>query len=287
MSKFFHETQKARTSTRVMTESDGIDVEAVLDTIKQGDGAATGLLESRVQECRRISLAQSIKSSAAIISETEPHLKGAAEACRTLRTRLMRLQSAKGIRSIMITSAVPGDGKTLTSLNLALSWARLSNTRVLLIDGDLRSRGLTRLIGLPEATGLSEVLSGASEFDRAVTATEHENLFVVGAGSPNTVPTELFAGSRWAEFIAWCNEAYSMIIVDSPPIHGLADAELISASCDGVLMIVKVHGTPRDLAQKCTQRIDAKKLLGVVLNGLVSGSEHDYDYYNNPSGTQN
>jgi protein-tyrosine kinase len=287
MSKFFYETQKARHATRVMTESDGIDVEAVLDTIKQGDGAASGVLESRVQECRRISLAQSIKSPAAIISETEPHLKGAAEACRTLRTRLMRLQTAKGIRSIMITSAVPGDGKTLTSLNLALSWARLNNTRVLLIDGDLRSRGLTRLIGLPESPGLSEVLSGASEFDRAVTATEHENLFVVGAGSPNTVPTELFAGSRWAEFIAWCNEAYSMIIVDSPPIHGLADAELISASCDGVVMIVKVHGTPRELAQKCTQRIDAKKLLGVVLNGLASGSEHDYDYYNPPTGNQN
>src|SRR5579864_131060 len=130
MSKFFHETQKARQSVRVMTDSEGIDVEAVLDTIKQGEGAA--------------------------------------EACRTLRTRLMRLQTAKGIRSIMITSAVPGDGKTLTSLNLALSWARLSNTRVLLIDGDLRSRGLTRLVGLPDTPGLSEVLSGANEFDRAI-----------------------------------------------------------------------------------------------------------------------
>ncbi len=279
MSKFLHETQKAHQSAPVVAESDGIDVQAVLETIKQGDGAASGLLGSRVQECRKILLCESIKSSAAIVSETDPHLKRAAEACRTLRTRLMRLQSAKGIRSIMITSAVQGDGKTLTALNLALSCARLSNARVLLIDSDLRSRGLTRLLNLPGTPGLSEVLSGASEFDRAVVATEHENLFVVGAGSTNSLPTELFAGSRWAEFMAWCNEAYNIILVDSPPIHGLADAELISASCDGVVMIVKVHGTPRELAQKCTQRIDAKKLLGIIMNGLVNGSEHDHDYY--------
>jgi capsular exopolysaccharide synthesis family protein len=211
----------------------------------------------------------------------------AVEAYRTLRTRVMRLQASKGIRSIMLTSAVPSEGKTVTSLNLAYSCAQLHNVRILLVDGDLRSRGLTRLLGIPEGIGLSDVLSGKSSIDEARLPTEHSNLVVVGAGSTNGQPAELFASPRWSEFIVWANQSFDVIIVDAPPIYSLADAELIGAGCDGALMVVRALSTPRVMAEKCAGRLDKKKLMGIVFNGLPSSPENHYSYYGTPYGSNN
>src|SRR5580704_18420220 len=97
----------------------------------------------------------------------------------------MKLQASKGIRSLMLTSSVPAEGKTITSLNLAVSCAKLNNLRILLVDGDLRSRGLTRLLKIPDGPGLSDFLGGRGTAEQAVLPSEDENLFVLGAGSLN------------------------------------------------------------------------------------------------------
>jgi len=191
----------------------------------------------------------------------------------------MRLQGSNGIHSIMLTSAVPAEGKTFTALNLALSCAQLQDRRILLVDGDLRSRGLTHLLAIPDGVGLSDVLSGQSSLDEAVLATEYENFFLVGAGAPCGQPAELFAGPRWSEFIDWSSQSFATIVVDAPPIHSLADAELISAGCDAVLLVVKAFSTPREVTQACGSRIDKRKLIGIVFNGVPNNQESRYSYY--------
>jgi capsular exopolysaccharide synthesis family protein len=182
----------------------------------------------------------------------------------------------------MLTSSVPAEGKTLTSLNLAASCAKLHNLRILLVDGDLRSRGLTRLLKMPDGPGLSDFL-GRKTTEKNVLPTEFENLFVLGAGSLNGQPSELFASPLWGEFIAWASQVYGIVIVDAPPIHTLSDAELISAGCDGVLMVVRALSTSRELAQKCVNRLDKRKLIGVVFNGIPSAPGSEYGYYGTSS----
>jgi protein-tyrosine kinase len=284
VSKFFNETQKARQRATNAADPVRLDVVSVMDAIKQDEVEVTGSLEVSPPNARQIRVDKAINGLITGSKNDSSRTGPAVEAYRTLRTRVMRLQASKGIRSIMLTSAVPSEGKTVTALNLAHSCAQLQGVRILLVDGDLRSRALTRLLEIPEGVGLSDVLSGKSLLDEAVLATEHNNLFIVGAGSSNSQPAELFASLRWSEFIVWADQSFDVIIVDAPPIHSLADAELIGAGCDGALIVVKALSTPRVMAQKCASRLDKKKLMGIVFNGLPSGPENRYRYYGAPNG---
>jgi len=95
----------------------------------------------------------------------------------------------------------------------------------------------------------------------------------------------LFASTGWPEFIAWGKASFDMILIDAPPIHSLADAELIGAACDGALIIVKAFSTPREMAQKCADRLDKKKVMGIVFNGLpASPGNYPYNYFGTPNG---
>lgn len=205
-------------------------------------------------------------------------LEPAEESYRALRTRLLRAHSAQGIHSVVITSALQGDGKTLTSLNLALCCAQLHGMRLLLVDADVRNCGLSRAIEAPTAIGLADVLSGNCEGVHAVLGTDQPNLFVVPSGMPSMPAAELFASKRWPEFIAWAKGNFDLILVDSPPVLVLSDVELITAGCDAVLMVVRAMYTKRQTLQKCAKQIDPKKLLGVVYNGVPEGSHHRYNY---------
>jgi capsular exopolysaccharide synthesis family protein len=285
MSKFFNETQKARQRATNPADPLRLDVVSVMDAIKQHEVEVTGPLEVSSPTGRQIRVDKTVNGLITGGNNDSSHTDRAVEAYRTLRTRVMRLQASKDIRSIMVTSALPSEGKTVTSLNLAHSCAQLHGVRILLVDGDLRSRGLTRLLGISEGVGLSDVLSGKSLRDEVLLSTEHINLTVVGAGSSSGQPPELFASPRWSEFIAWANQSFDVIIVDAPPIQSLADAELIGAGCDGALVVVRALSTPRVLAEKCTGRLDKKKLMGIVFNGRPSGPENHYGYYGAPYGS--
>ena len=277
MSKFFDNTQKAQQWSTQVRDDGRLDVVSVIDAIKQSEAAPAGEAEPET----KLEI-QAEKPGRALIKTNYtdiPLPPSAVEAYGSLRTRVMKLQGAKGIRSLMLTSSVASEGKTLTSLNLAVSCSKLRNLRILLVDGDLRSRGLSRLLKIPEGPGLSDFLGGKVSADKAVLPTEHENLFVLGAGLLNGQPSELFASHLWPEFIAWASQSYGIVIVDAPPIQSLSDAELISAGCDGVLMVVKALSTAREIAQKCVSRIDKRKLLGIVFNGLPSSPGTDYEYY--------
>src|SRR5579885_1515324 len=201
-------------------------------------------------EQRRALIRLEIQPESPIVFGAKESHHHATEAYRTLRTRLMRLQASKGFRSIAVSSATPGEGKTVTTLNLGLCCAQLHDTPILLIDGDLRKAELSRLLGRPPGPGLAEVLSGKATFQEAVIPTENPNLFVMPAGTPETPAPELLATETWKDLIAWCGEGFRLTLIDTPPARPLADFELISAACDGYLVVVRARHTERDAEER-------------------------------------
>jgi capsular exopolysaccharide synthesis family protein len=149
--------------------------------------------------------------------------------------------------------------------------------RVLLVDTDIRSHGLTRVIGMPEGPGLSEVLAGTCPAEKAMLSTDLPNLHILPGGTPSMPPAELLASGRFQEFVGWSAENFKLVLFDAPPVLNLADVEIVTAGCDGVLMVVRAQKTRRDVLQKAAGQVDAKKLLGVVYNG-AEGAHHRYTY---------
>ena len=280
MSKFFNETRKAQDWALREGATKRLDVQRMLENVKENaqkaDAVATDLAETRVGRSGKVHLARS--SDSPVIYAGSESTEEALESYRALRTRLMRLQAEQGIRSVVMSSALPGEGKTLTTLNLALCCAQLHDQRVLVIDADLRTRGLSELLGQPARPGLGEILASQAQFNEGIFTTDLPNLHGLCAGASTAPPAELFADNRWKEFIGWCSESFKLVLVDSPPILPLADFELIASPCDGVLAVVRALQTQRTLLRKASAQIDPKKLLGIVFN--ATESEHRNGYYN-------
>lgn len=278
MSRFFNETRKAQEWSSQHGRSKKLDLSQVMDAVQEPLGLLKPPRPSSHTTYRKFRLPQS--SAAPVLFAKNEFTSLAAEAYRTLRTRLLRMQEQKGFRTVVISSAVPGEGKSVTTLNLGLCCAQLPDVRVLLVDGDLRTGGLTTLLGGLPAPGLGEVLATEAPYDRAVMASDVPNLHVLGAGASEASPPALFSGERWREFLGWCSENFSLILVDSPPIVPLADFEQIEDCCDAVLAVVRSHHAEKEVVKKAAQTIDAHKLIGVVLNASISyRGEYSYDYY--------
>jgi capsular exopolysaccharide synthesis family protein len=276
MSKFFNETQKVNQWAQQKLANQDLDIKQMLDTLKQGTISDPQVGDTRLNPSRQVNLGNG--AAARLILRQDDSSQAALEAYRGLRTRLMRAQAKSGLRSIAITSSLPNEGKTLTTMNLGLCYAQLAQQRVLVIDGDLRTCGLTSLLDHPSSPGLAEVLAGDVMPDEAIVATNHKNLFVLPAGTVASPPPELFTGLRWQEFLGRCSELFTVILIDTPPILPLADFELISAACDGIVMVVRAHYGQRETLQKTASTLDAKKLLGVVFNATDVSAKNYYGY---------
>ena len=276
MSKFFNETQKANQWAQQKTANTDMDVKEMLESLKQGPVSETQVADSRLSQCRQVQVGNA--TGARLVLHQDNASRAALEAYRGLRTRLMRAQAKTGLKSIAITSSLPGEGKTLTTMNLGLCYAQLPQQRVLVIDADLRTSGLTSLLAHSSTPGLAEVLAGDVSPDEAIVATNQKNLFVLPAGNVLSSPPELFTGTRWQEFMARCGELFKVILIDTPPILPLADFELISAACDGVVMVVRAHHGQRDTLQKTASALDTKKLIGVVFNATEATGKDYYGY---------
>jgi capsular exopolysaccharide synthesis family protein len=280
MSKFFNQTLRSRDG---LVSTSVFSVAGLQDTV-----VSEAEIRPEVVEPERASPASEeptrvqIPPSRLLTTQFQgsKSLHSAQDSYRALRTRLLRLSSQNGLKSIVITSSIPGEGKTMTSLNLALCCSQLHETRVLLIDGDIRTGELSRNLGVPSGAGLAEVLEGKCSGGAAVLETDHPNLHFCSCGSTSLPPAELYAGRSWQEFMAWCKQSFSLVIVDSPPIMTMADVELMTVACDGVLLVVRARHTRREELKKSASQIDAKKLLGVVYNA-TDEVRHNY-YYAGP-----
>jgi capsular exopolysaccharide synthesis family protein len=227
--------------------------------------------ESRFVRCRRTRL--TTPPDLPSLDNSHGGSAGAMESYRALRTRLMRAQVARGLRTLIFSSALSKEGKTLTTLNLAQAYVALKGQRVLVIDGDLRTRAMSKFFVPSSGPGISDAVVGDADFADVILATDKPNLFFVSAGS-DVAPPELYASQRWKEFLVWCAECFGVILIDAPPIFPLSDFELMSAACDGIVLVVRAQRTKRDLLQKAAAQVDSKKLLGIVYNATESDIEN-------------
>lgn len=192
----------------------------------------------------------------------------AAEQFRTLRSRLYHLRNDSPLRVILITSPISGDGKTVTTANLARAIVRQPDQRVLLIDADLRSPGLHIPLGAPLEPGLCEYLGATADEMAVIQRGQFDGLYFVAAGKAANNASELLSNGRLKRLIQRAAACFDWIIVDSPPCVPVADASVIAGLCDGVLLVVRAGSTPLSAARKACQELQNRKLIGVVLNAV-------------------
>jgi capsular exopolysaccharide synthesis family protein len=297
MSKFFNETNRAKQPSSVPAAAN-VDIHQMVSSLKQnldgtGPAAATAaepalkhlvsnglssqVAAGRLEKSRAIRLPRGEEKSF-LVTQYNPQMQAAVEAYRTLRTRLAKQQAKSGARSLVVSSAGPDEGKTLTAFNLALCYANIQNWPVLAVDADLRKGGLSRLLGNPESPGLAGILEGACEPQAAILRTDVTGLSVLPAGETKASPSELFAGAKWKEFIGWAGETFRLVIVDSPPALNLADLELILAPCESAMLIVRNRKTQRGSLANVLAQIDSRKIAGVVFNAAEGAGSRYYHY---------
>jgi capsular exopolysaccharide synthesis family protein len=233
--------------------------------------------------CRKLILVR--QPNVPVIFGQESLFPVAVDCYRSLRTKLLRLMATQGLRSVVISSPNPAEGKTLSTFNLGLTFAKLSGQKILLVDSDLRTRGLTGLLGACSEPGLSDLLNGEVAFESAVLATNVENLYVVTAGLSSNRSSEAFAGNHWKEFVNWAVQQFSIVLVDAPPILPMADFELIAGACQGTLLVVRALQTSRESFTKAVKQLDAKKFFGTVFNDAVSQIKNGYYEYGAAGGS--
>jgi capsular exopolysaccharide synthesis family protein len=201
------------------------------------------------------------------------------EEFRTLRSRLYHLREKMTLKTLLITSALPKEGKSFTSANLAQVIVRQHGRRVLLIDGDLRGPRLHLMLGTTAGPGLSDYLLGRSDELGIVQRGPMENLFFIPSGAGFADPAELVGNGRLKMLLQRLEPLFDWIIIDSPPAIPVSDASVLAKACDGVLMVVRSNATPSDMARKARQEFPDQLLVGVVLNGTREDAAPYARYY--------
>ena len=211
------------------------------------------------------------------ISDSSPLLspkqedRRAAEQYRIIRTKIFH--QVPGSSITVICSPGMGDGKTVTSVNLAAALAHKSEDKVILIDADLRLSKVHERLGIPNAPGLAEVLAGTCALEDAMLRVEQlPNFYVLPAGQAEVNPTELLDCSNWRALLVRLREEFRRTIVDSPPVEAVADYDLIAANCDGVVLVVRPDHTSRPLLANALAKVKGK-LIGVLINDVEDWKE--------------
>ncbi len=202
-----------------------------------------------------------------------------AEEFRTLRSRLYQIREKMPLKRLLVTSALPKEGKSFVAANLAQVLVRQHGRRALVIDADLRNPGMHRHLGAAQTPGLAEYLLGECDEFAALQRGPMENLFFMPAGRAAGSAPELLANGRLKLFLQRVEPLFDWIILDSSPVIPVSDATLVAGVCDGILMVVRSNQTPSDMARKAREEFPDKLLLGVVLNGTSTDDVVRSKYY--------
>jgi len=211
-----------------------------------------------------------------------------AEQFRTLRSRLYQLRGEQHLKTILITSPIPAEGKTFVTTNLVQAMVRQPDRCALVIDADMRRSRLHTVWGTPVSPGLSDYLNGSAD---EIAILQHNpaagNLCLIPSGSSVNNPSELLLNGRMKGLIDRLAPIFDWIIIDSPPCLPVHDANVLADVCDGVLLVVRAASTPLETAQRACQELQAKKLIGVVLNGAEQNAHYgSYNYYDSYHATE-
>lgn len=214
-----------------------------------------------------------------LITESNPK-SPISEGYRMLRTNIEFSSIDNKLQVIMITSSKPNEGKSTTSANVAVAFAQ-SNKRVLLIDGDLRKPSQHHIFGKSNRVGLTNVLFKQKLLGEVIQSTDTENLSIIHAGPTPPNPSELLSSMQMASLLSKARGLYDVIIIDTPPILSVTDAQIVATLSDGVVLVVDSGKVKKEVALKAKASLEHvnAKLIGVVLNNINRNDSDSYAYY--------
>jgi capsular exopolysaccharide synthesis family protein len=206
------------------------------------------------------------------------------EQFRFLRAKLSQLRRQHQLKSLLVTSSVPGEGKTFTACCLAGILAQEPGKRVLLVDADLRKPKASQNLGITDTekpSGLAQILQGTKCLEETLLSSSSMDFFFLPAGEEPDNPSELLASANLDQTFKRMTELFDWIVVDSTPVLTLADPARLATLCDGVLMVVHANKTSAKMAQKAIQMIGKELVLGVILNRVkhMNPSRYYHHYY--------
>ena len=204
------------------------------------------------------------------------------EAYKVLRTNIMYSGIDKRLKTIVVTSSGPMEGKTTTAVNLAVTFAQ-TGSKVLLIDSDLRKPKINKIFMMSNSTGLTNLLADHDEYYKYIRSSDMIGLDILPCGTIPPNPSELLSSNAMKQFINDISEQYDLVILDAPPVGSVTDAAIISTYVDGTIIVassghVEIASIKR--AKDLLTKVDAK-IIGVVLNKLDKHTSDNYYYYRN------
>jgi protein-tyrosine kinase len=218
---------------------------------------------------------------ALLVSPTKPK-DAPAEEFRSLRTRLNHLQRSQPLHTLVVTSASPGEGKSFTACNLAMSQAQLTGKRILLADFDFRRPSIDKIFGITGVPGVTDYLLGKARIQDLIHHLEGTNLYLLPAGESVQNPLELLNLRECATLLDALRDHFDWVILDSPPLLFAADGNLLSTMADGTILVVRIGTTTYDSVARAMQSLCENNVLGIVVNGAHRGELYSrYSYYHN------
>ncbi|OBZ13627.1 MULTISPECIES: CpsD/CapB family tyrosine-protein kinase [Bacillales] len=214
-----------------------------------------------------------------LITELNPK-SPISEGYRMLRTNIEFSTINQKLQIIMVTSSKPSEGKSTTCANMAVAFAQ-ANKKVLLIDADLRKPSQHHIFGKSNRSGLTTALFNQLKLEDIIQFTGTENLSIIQAGPTPPNPSELLSSDQMADLLKKARERYDVIIIDTPPIMSVTDAQIVATQSDGVVLVVDSGKVKKDVALKAKASLEHVKarLIGVVLNKINRNHSDIYSYY--------
>lgn len=217
-----------------------------------------------------------------LVAITQPH-SAYCEEYRSLRTHVLHKSQKQKLQSIVVASAGPSEGKSVTALNLSWLLAQTDGVKALIIDSDLRMPSLTDYLGIETEKGLSEILAGKSSLKESIIKLEPAGLHLLPGGAARSDVAELISGPKFKEILREAREMFDYVIIDAPPLGIFTDATVLINHADGALLVVRANRTRYADVDRTLETLPRERMLGVILNqaeGTLSESHYDYGYYN-------
>jgi receptor protein-tyrosine kinase len=233
------------------------------------------------------SLLPAVREESRVVTLTESNGLGA-EKFRLLRARLRNLRERRQLQKLVISSAVPNEGKTMVAMNLAVSLAKHTSEKILLLEGDLRKPMLGEHLGIKTLPGIGEWASAEEPISKFIYRFNDLQLWILPAGSAPENPVNILQAPRFLDLFKQISTGFDWIIIDAPPLLPMADVSFWSRQADGMLLVVREGTSPKTILQKGLETLDNPRLIGVVLNEAhqVESSYYSHYYYSKGKGSK-